>query len=720
MPSSVLIVVNSSELEHLSYADPRPALIAEGIEDVTLIIASDVDGITRHLLDSRTKVLVFASNSLRDPQLHGALSGELGAHVERHLDRGGGLLCLHQLRRTHELEWLPPALFGSEIILAPRPRTERGSQGRAEMTGDGRVHPILNFPASIDISALNRNAAESGPSGLYWHSIELKEPEKWSVLVSDAEHNARALIVERRFLLAGRVVFCSIQLDRIRSTQLLSNLIRYLRDGPYRIGMVRHMDDNSLALDELWQTLSRQSTAAYVHELHMPADTAPLRWAIASGMHSSLVLAPGCHTTQLPGAVTESLIEEVRRGRLRVLEIGDASGYGDDFCFTVVSRERDSIAMVRSAVSRMRLAIATGLADGSLWATYEGLSCLEDLDDGWTSSADDLGPVLKDADRRDIGGSYDETFVATAALAWIRSRVHGPKAAGVRACVTWLRSRQHRESPADTFRVATMLSYAGALPNSWRISVAEALDVHAKKTDELFELDLLACLNCALAIGSSTAEVLAAALAARVRRGTWIEISTTADCVSALVRVLATGVGDQRGTVIREAALVGARYLHERLANVGDMTAVSCATHARAAAALYRFDQIVGVSVGALVDAVIGAVEEGTSRDTAQSYNEAMKSARDAIQFSESRRVAAENRYRTAARLARWHKVAIAAACYAVYLAGAVVVAVANEARPGLAPAWHSLTGNIEVHVGLLLAITGPLVAWIRRGWRTK
>lgn len=720
MAGSVLIVVNHSELEHLSYADPRPTLRDGGIEDVQLVAASNVDAVRKRVDDIATKVLVFASNSLRDPQLRDALGAELGASVTRFLARDGGLLCLHQLRLTDDPNWVPPALFGGEIALVPRPRNERGSQGRAEATAEGLAHPALNFPVGVDIDELNASAMRSGPSGLYWHSIRSGEPEQWSVLVCDRDHPDRALLAERRFLPAGRMIYCSIQLDRIRNTELLPNLARYLRDGPYRIGLVRRQDDTSLAVDELRRTLSRGSSAAYVHELEAGSDTAPLRWAVTSGMHSSLVLAAGCHATQLPADVAGALSEGVRRGRLRVLEISDASGHGDDFSFAVVSRESDSIALLRSAVSRMRLAIATGLADGSLWTTFEGLHCLEELDDGWWCPADDLAAAVKDADRRDIGGSYDETFVATAALAWMRSRVHGKGSAAARACLDWLKSRWRRESMVDVVRVATILSHAGMLPAEWRAAVRASLVRQARHTDGMFELDLLACLNCALALGSPTAETFAGVLAARVPESAWFELPTTADCVSALVRALAADAVGAHVPLVREAALLGARHLRERLAEVSDITSIGCAVHARAAAALYRFDEIVGVSVGALVDAAVGATTEASRRDAAQAYDEAMVSAREAIRSSEARLAAVEKRYEKAARLARWHRVAVATACLVTYFAIASVISAVSATRPGVGAAWAVFADNAEVNVALVLAMAGPLVVWVRSGWRSK
>src|ERR1044072_1963812 len=124
MSAGILIVVNASEVEHLSYADPRRLLTAAGVENVTLVTATDVVGIRHALEDASTKVLVLASNSLRDKQLMSGLDGDLAPLVQDLLDRGGGVLCLHQLRLAESNDWVPSCLMGKEIQLIPRPRTE--------------------------------------------------------------------------------------------------------------------------------------------------------------------------------------------------------------------------------------------------------------------------------------------------------------------------------------------------------------------------------------------------------------------------------------------------------------------------------------------------------------------------------------------------------------------------------------------------------------------
>lgn len=718
-PAGILVVVNPSEVEHLSYADPRRVLTDAGIENVSLVTAADVAGIRRGLEEPSTKALILASNSLRDKQLVTALGGDLGLRVQDLLDRGGGVLCLHQLRLAESADWLPPCLMGKEIQLVPRPRSELGSQGSASATDEGARHPALNFPDAVDVDLLNHQVGQSGPRGLYWHFISLVEQEKWSVLLRDRRSSdKRPLLVERRFMSAGRLVFCSIQLDRLTGSCFFPNLVRYLRDGPYRIGLVRTIDDTSIAMDEVRRTLARRSAAVFTHRPATPADIATLHWAVTSGMHNSLVLAPGCRVDELSGDVADLIAERVRSGRLRVVEIGDRAKDDDESSFRVVSMERESVQLLRSAASRMRLAVSAGLADGSLFATFEGLHSIGSLEDGWSFRPRDLQRAVADANRRDIDGSYDETFVATAALAWLRRRATGKTDASVRASVAWLESRRHHETTADVLRAGTTLAYARVLPKNWRADMNERLTTMTRDTGALYELDLLACLKAALALDNPAVPIYAVALAERMRDGAWVEPATTSDCVSSLVQALAAQTSGPAAESIRQAAIIGAQYLRETLTGLATTTTIGSATQARAAAALYRFDAIVGISVEALFDATSGAAAKGAIRDAVAQYDEAVTSAREVIASYEQRLTDLTDRYRATMRLGRWHRIVVAVACYVVYVAAATLVGTASADRAGLLAAWERTVSQPEVHIALLLAMTASLAQWVARGWR--
>ncbi|MDP9241322.1 MAG: hypothetical protein M3O55_11910 [Actinomycetota bacterium] len=719
MGSRVVVVANASEVQHLSYADPRPLLSQGGIEDVTLLTSSDIRAVRREIDDPSTRAVVLASNSLRDQRLREALSGPLTDSVSGFLGRGGGLLCLHQLRIADAGEQLPSAFFGDEVRLTRRPRTEPARRGRAEVTPDGSRHQAMNFPVPVDLPLLNTRAANSGPGGLYWYSIEPQLQEKWSVLVRDGDRagQGRPLLVERRFLPAGRVVLCSIPLDWVRSTQMLPNLVQYLRDGPYRIGLLRNPDDDSVTMDEVERTLSRRTDAVYVHRLATPSDASALQWAISAGLHTSVVLASHRHIEELPPQVQEAVNSQVGKGDLRVLEIADASGQGEDFSFSVVSRERDSIDLLRGAVARLRLAILTGLADDSLWATFEGLQAVDGMVDERPFAADHLGAALTDANRREKDGSFDETFVATAALAWLRSRTLGHTDASVRKSVSWLQARRGRQPAVDGVRAAAVLAYADALPPDWRVAAGAALESMTGDTDELYELDVLACLRCALVLDSPTVAPFAVALAARAQDGMWVELAITADCVAALVTALEVGASPAHteSAAIRDATLAGAAYLRSRLAALPDVTAMSSATHARVAAALHRFDEIVGIPVGALVDAAIGSGRQESVSQEVDWYEGAAAAARDTISEYEAELAAMKEKYRAAARLARSYRLVVAAACYLLYLIAALLIGVGTAKQPGLAAAWDQMVRHAELQVPILLAMTAGLANWILR-----
>lgn len=723
MGSPVVVVANASEVQHLSYADPRPLLSQGGIEDVTLLTSSDIVAVRRHIDDPSTRAVVLASNSLRDQRLREALSGPLTDSVTGFLARGGGLLCLHQLRIADAGEHLPSAFFGDEVRLTRRPRTEPARRGRAEVTPDGSQHQAMNFPVPVDLPLLNTRAANSGPGGLYWYSIEPQLQEKWSVLVRDGERagQGRPLLVERRFLSAGRVVLCSIPLDWVRSTLMLPNLVQYLRDGPYRIGLLRNPDDDSVAMDEVERTLSRRTDAVYVHRLATESDTSALQWAISAGLHTSVVLASRRHVEELPPQVQEAVNSQVGKGDLRVLEIGDASGQGEDFSFSVVSRERDSIDLLRGAVARLRLAILTGLADDSLWATFEGLQAVDGMVEERPFAAEHLQAALADANRREKDGSFDETFVATAALAWLRSRALGPNDASVRKSVSWLQARRGRQPAVDDVRAAAVLAYAEALPADWRAEAEAALESMTGDTDELYELDVLACLRCALVLDSPTVATFAAALAGRAQDGMWVELAITADCVAALVSAMevgASGASHPEAAAIRDATLAGATYLRGRLAGLAEVTAMSSATHARVAAALHRFDEIVGIPVGALVDAAIGSrAQQAVSREV-DWYEGAAAAARETIKEYEGELAAMKEKYRGAARLARSYRVGVAAACFVIYFAVALLIGVATAKQPGLPAAWDRVVAHLEVQVTILVAMAAGLGGWILRQGR--
>lgn len=702
--TEILIIANPVELEHLSYADPRPLLGEAGFFDTRLVAAGDIAGIQSAL--GEVRLIILASNSLKERRLRDALVEELQPAWTAALERGCSLMVLHQLGLTQASEPVPGLPEGLGVTPVIRPRTEMASAGWLEPTALGTRHPAALLPTGVDFPLLNERARGSGPGGLYWHYWEPANPELWRVLVTDRDAPTRSLLMEHRLDRGtGRVIVSSIPLDWIRSQQLLPNLVSVCLTGDLDVAVLDDTD-SSLAMSHVLQAVSDRGHSAYVYSANDDRERARLAASLNAQMHRSLLVSgdvQGDSYADIQGAVSRRVDE----GTLRVLKM---PRFGEPPVVSLTSKERRSSDLLEESIARLRIELAQGMAEGSIWSTVDSLTALSRFYPESVQTVH-LGRAVQAAQIRVIADSYDETFVPTAAFAWLRSRVDDAAGPSTGRVLRWLEQARPKQDAADHLRAAALLLRAGLLPQDWKTSVAKTL---SDGTSGLSELETLTRVECAMLTEHPELDRYVDTILESLDSPVWEIAGCRADLILALLEYLESHPSDDdTAAVYRAVSSLVARMRSRR-----PLSGETLGTTIKYAVALAAYDDSIGLPTDAVVDALVqdhGAVRDRQRLvDTMQFAEFARRKVSDLEDEVQSLQV----ELRAVRRNSLWIRpvlsMTLLAACgLAILLAGSL-----TGTRVGGAAMWDSLAASKDFYLTLFLAVTTGLAGWTVKGWR--
>ena len=702
--TEILIVANAAELEHLSYADPRPLLREAGFSDTKLVSAGDVAGIQSAL--GEAKLVILASNSLKERSLRSALVEELKPAWTDALERGCSLLVLHQLGLAQASEPVPGLPEGLGVMPILRPRTEKASSGCLDPTALGTRHPAALLPTGVDFPLLSQRARRSGPGGLYWHYWEPANPELWRVLVTDRDAPSRPLVMEHRLDSgSGRVIVSSIPLDWIRSQQLLSNLVSVCLTGDLDVAVLDDTD-SSLAMSHVLQAVSDRGHSAHVYNANDEKERNRLAASLNAHMHRSLLVSgdiPGENYSDIQEAVSRRVDE----GTLRVLKM---PRFGEPPVVSLTSKERRSSDLLVESIARLRIELAQGLAEGSIWSTVDSLTSLGRF---YSESVEtvDLGRAVTAAQIRVIADSYDETFVPTAAFAWLRSQVRDAPGPSTDRVLRWLEQARPNQDPADDLRAAALLLRAGLLSREWRTSIAETL---TDETTGLSELEALTRVECAILIDHPQLDNYLDHVLQSLDSPVWGIAGCRADLVLTLLEYLESHPAEDDAAPVYRALSSLVAEMRSRRLRSGE----TLGTTLKYAVALAAYDDSIGLPTDAVVDALVQDPEAARDRQRLVDTMQFAEFARCKVSDLEDEVQGLQNKLRDVRRNALWIRpvlsLAVLVACgLALLLAGSL-----TAKRVGGAAMWDSLAASKDFDLTLFLAFTTALAGWTFKGWR--
>lgn len=537
---SIALVQNQSEMAHYGYADARPLL--DGY-DIHLLTGDNIEALPGLLAKLHVDALVIGSNALNDRDILKALnSARFGESLGAYLDAGRGVFCLQQLglamRAGPGFECLPGPLNTLRPIVPASGDAALRSADFAFGSGAAR-HVALGYPHAIDLAEVRSQAASfRSLPGLYWHYLSEASLSEWDELIVDrSAEQPRPLVLAAKEFAARRVVVSALPLDWQKNEGLFMNLLVYAIEGRHNLATVHTAGDHDRDYRYLCESLRAQRIPFGEYPLPLDAERAAAN--VASGIHSTILLAPGTDANNLPEVLEKAVSAGVRDGRLRLVDIGP--GVFGSRSMSIVSREMRPQRLLEVTELQIQTELREGYIDDSFWSHVETLQTLEalprrDLAGGsvdYSQLQDIAFGIVKNHER---DGSYDEIFGPSCALFWLRARYLGQESDEARSSAEWLRRALKRYDPED--RALAYLTFASlsCLSDGDREDLERAAS--SLEPSQLSETKLVQLLRACLVAELSTDVVAAlsrALVGAQRDDGVWLDLTTTATATSALL-----------------------------------------------------------------------------------------------------------------------------------------------------------------------------------------
>ena len=539
---SVALVQNQSEMSHYGYADARPLL--DGY-DYRLFTGDNITDLPALLARRQFNALVLGSNALNDKDILQALCNpEFAACLGEYLAAGRGFLCLQQIglamRRGPTLSVLPEP-FGRLLPTVLSREDTALRSGRLEVGSPAAPHVALTYPVMIDPEQVREHAcAFRSLPGLYWHYWDQVDLNDWDQLIVDPSQDAvRSLVLATKESVPGRAVVSALPLDWQKHREFFRNLLVYVAEGRHTLATV-NLKEGLGTFEYIRESL--YSRWLPFGQYLLPDDLSEVDRNVRLGIHSTLLIGSELRLADLPPSLLSTVEEAVLGGRLRVVDIG--SGAFGVRSMSVVSQELRPRRLLLATELEIQAELRAGYIDDSFWSHVETLQTVDQLPE----RAVDYGR-LQDAAfaitrNHDRVGSYDEIFGPTCAYYWLRARYLGVDSKEARETAVWLRRAMPDYEPYDRALAYLVFASMGQLTPAEGDDLDKTVRGLAYAT--LSESELLQYLRAVIAAGlpSDLVASLAVALSGRQRDGVWVDVTTTATAVNALLDAHARLRGD--------------------------------------------------------------------------------------------------------------------------------------------------------------------------------
>lgn len=621
----IALVQNQSEMSHYGYADARPLFTNTTYAgyEVILYTGQNIDILAKDISAKEIDALIIASHALNDKAINSALfKEEFKNALSKFLKMGFGCLILHQLRlgerardvskEEGQLLFLPDEY--SNIVAMARPRTdsviESATVGEITFSTTSMDHFLLNYPNELKSEEIQEKCVqEGGLHGLYWHYWENVDNSKWDVLVEDHFSNrneSRVLMVSAKESSGFRIVLSSLTLDWQHQNDVLENVIKYIVEGHQYMALLTTNHRPTIGLAYLMERL-KSKRFSYKHYI-IPQNIPSLIRAVKRGYHSIIVARRECFSI-LDKTSREEIDITVRDGSLKLLEVGEAE-------FTVYGRERDTQKLLHEIELKIQSELGNGFIDFSFWSTIESLQVLKRLSEcNLPLNKKMLANVIELVNKHDMNGSYDEVFGASCALLWLRSTFLGPSDNQTKQTAEWIRNKIDQYEPREkALALLNMVQSGFSCSNGMLQDDENRLRYILNNLDyeKQSEINALMYLQVANAIKEKNAIKKLSQLLCNSnsqRNGIWVDVSTTATCIVALLEARAILIGDDDITDKIDNSLFTAVIAIQKARTRDSSTRVylwdsKASTNLKCLEALLNFERTIELPVTEMIDSL--------------------------------------------------------------------------------------------------------------------
>lgn len=704
----IAVVQNASEIVHYSYGDSTEVFRDLGCRTTSYTDYS-IGQLCHGLDDGEFDVVVLAANCLSSQAISSELlAGEGGGSLSRFVAAGRGVLIQHQLglarRGTDEahLPFLPGELSG--VRARSRGSAESpwsGILGAAPRVGPYVPHVIEVAPNRIDYRALTRRSVHSPQiRALYWHFWEHIDVAWWDPLAFDVEASeSRCLLAATREADDWRVVLAAVPFDWQREEAMLSNIVSYLADGRPGTVILTEPDEPS-AVTRLAISATRAAQIPF-REWEIGSDDTRLLSEAETRVFDNIVLS---QSLQLDPTLGEGLTRLASRGVIKLFAV-PAKQFD---AFVVRGEHLDLGSLTREFIITCSGMCATGLVDGSFWATVDSLRALNGLAD-LSALPGFPGKSLELAMRTELpDGSYDGVFAASVGLAWLKWRFGD---ASLERTMAWVLNNVQEASARDRLYYTLVLAEMDRVVD---LPDARAF-VEDVRTDLAGQADLVLGAECALVLGANGVAVryiedLSRALGPSPTSSEWLDLGLASDvlhvssqlvfsdgCTSrSLLACLEYSVEPVLGWLCREQA--------------GQLGWMSARIRAKSLSALKTFARVSPLSVMTLVEMLDASTTAGLKRLQRDAGSDLVESLRLRHAVLEERSKAA---LEEAANMRRREKVRKQRllpmrllGVVAMYVLVTLVIAGVSESSSGWQGLWKSgFSKPVGIHLGIIGAV---------------
>lgn len=534
----IALIQNQSEMAHYGYADARPLIHDLGYESM-LFTAANIDELGKLLERGQFDAVVFGSNALNDKTIRTETFSENFCTIFRNwLSHGRGCLCLHQLRlaglEDSSLKFLPAPYDLSAIV---RPLSEKSAEGEFSLSARVADHSLFLYPYNVSAHEIQQTALQfKSLPGLYWHSWKNPNLSHWENLIEDKSYDPpRPLILVLREPSDFRIVASALTLDWQKQKHFLKNVLTYVVEGRHNTAMLIDERKKSTAFEYLKGIL--RSRKFPFREYSFSRNNQELERNLQKGVHTILLLGPFVDFTKLPENVLMTIKEKISSGYLKIITLEERDLQMSSF--SISGGERDALQLLQTSELYIQDELRKdGYIDGSFWSTVETLQVLESLPLIKGNYKTLIDKTLRLANEHNRSGSYDEVFGVSCALLWIYGKYLGITAHEAKTSAQWIRGRisdyDSREQALAYFTLADI----GMLTASEKNDLTKLLNGLTR--DKLSEIDVVMYLRAALMIGHLKVvdDFIFVLREKQQVSGGWVDLTTTATAVAALVDLL--------------------------------------------------------------------------------------------------------------------------------------------------------------------------------------
>lgn len=546
------LIQNESEMMRYSWADIRPSIqnMNYGYDSFT---AENLESFFVGLDKQKYDAIVIAANACNDNNVLTKLEKNR-EKISKYLLNGGGLFISFQMRLANQKSYgfLPPE-FDVRCINRIS-MNENPKEGTISINGDNTKHTVLFHPNEISVKAIKYQCLHNDKvEGLYWTYLESIEEDKYDAILEDSSSDFRKLLLVSRETEKPRIVVSSISLDWQMHSNLLANVLDYVAKGRPITAIIKKSGIDNFEFKYLVSNYESRRLSYTIYSVDQLAIN-----KTKSHIHDVFILDPSWSKKEINKFVKDNK-NEILNGKHKIIVFDNKRVLPT---YSVIANFKSYRGVISSVLVWLQSIYDTEKPywQGSFWRTYDVLFAFKYFDVPVTIFKDG---IVRELDKHDKNGSYDEVLGATCAMYQIYKWLYGDERnARIARTEQWIIDNMDSKTLFEKATAIEILVRNGVNLSDTIINDAkEAIMQRVSKTDNEFTIyryckSLYAC-------GFLTEAIQVAqkfAVMQEPKEGKWVNLSNTAAILDLLLDVYASIDNGYRG-VIEQMILAGVSYI---------------------------------------------------------------------------------------------------------------------------------------------------------------